>query len=590
MELPPANATGGDGRECCLSDSSSFRSGRRSIHRETQALRLALVLASAVSGCDGTLSGGVPAARSEAPVASEPAGGDEASASGAALPLDGRPIFSQLVRLTHQQWEQSVRDVLRLDDLPGLSESFTGDPPEGIFSNDERGLLVTPNLSLDYQRAAEQLAQRVARDAQALSRLDGFGDPAGFIQALGRRVYRRPLTAAEQQRYQSLFAVGPMALGSGDGFADGAQLVVEAMLQSPYFVYRTELEEDGEPLNSYELASKLSFLLRNTTPDDDLLDAAASGEFEMLDGIVARARRMLDEPAASAVAARFHSELFGLERYSAIAKDPQRFPQYSTSVNPALQQAEALFLNNLFQDGQGLAELLTSKIGFVNAETAPLYGLEAAGGDFQAVDLGPERPGLFTRLGFLAYNGTLRDPDSIHRGVEINRVMLCARLQPPPGIIPALPSIKPDQTNRERVSAHTGVGTCGESCHGTLINPIGFAFENFDALGQLRDTDNGKPVDTSGAYQFSDGLESFRGAPELMQLLATNPQVHACFAEHLMQFTLGRDLVEDDRALVDELDRSSLRTGTSTKELLLAIVAAPSFSRRPTAATRGAAQ
>jgi len=398
------------------------------------------------------------------------------------------------------------------------------------------------------------------------------------------------LAADERDRYQALFAVGPAALGSGNDFADGAELVLEAMLQSPYFVYRTELEDDGAPLNGYEIASKLSFLLRNTTPDDALLDAAASGEFDTVEGITGRARQLLDEPAAAAVVARFHAELFGLDRYAEIAKDPGRFPEYSTSVNPDLQRAEELFLNDLFQGRHSLSDLLTSTVAFVNAKTAPLYGLASAGNDFEAVDLGAERPGLFTRLGFLAYNGTLRDPDSIHRGVEINRVMLCARLQPPPGVIPALPSIKPGQTNRERVSAHTGVGTCGESCHGTIINPIGFAFENFDALGQLRDMDNGNPVDTSGEYQFADGLKSFGGAPELMQLLAESPQVHACFAEHLIQFSLGRDLIEDDRALLDKLERSSLSSGTSTKELLLAMVAAPEFSRRPTTSVRGEAQ
>jgi hypothetical protein len=226
---------------------------------------------------------------------------------GADLPLDGKPIFSQFVRLTHSQWERSVRDVLRLDDIPAMSESFTGDPPEGTFSNNERALLVTPNLSLDYQRAAEQLGQRVARDGQALARLDGMGDPATFIARLGRRAYRRPLSAEEQQSYETLFTAAAGILTSGDAFADGAQLVIEAMLQSPNFVYRTELGGDGEPLSGYEIASKLSFLLRDTTPDDALLDAAAAGELDTGEGISARARQMMEEPEAAAAVARFHS-------------------------------------------------------------------------------------------------------------------------------------------------------------------------------------------------------------------------------------------------------------------------------------------
>jgi hypothetical protein len=555
--------------------------------KHTSFLYLPICLALACSDgiVDDSPSEGVPAIPGEG----EPANPASNAAAGAGLPLDGSPIFSQFVRLTHQQWEHSVRDVLRLDDVPGLSESFTGDPPEGIFSNNERALMVTPNLGLDYRRTAEQLAERVARDARALARLDGVGDPASFIGRLGRRAYRRPLSADEQQRYQALFAAGATVFASGDDFADGVQLVIEALLQSPHFVYRAELEEDDQPLSGYEVASKLSFLLRNTTPDDSLLDAAGQGDFDSNEGVVARARQMLEEPAAAAAIARFHSELFGLERYASIAKDPVRFPQHSIDLNPDLQRAEELLLDELFRNGRGLSDLLTSTQAFVNSRTAPFYGLESSSSEFEAVDLGPERPGLFTRLGFLAYNGTLRDPDSIHRGVEINRVILCARLQPPPGVIPALPSIKPDQTNRERVTAHTGVGTCGESCHGTIINPIGFSFENFDALGQLRDTDNGKPVDTAGEYRFVDGLKAFDNAPELMQLIARSPQAHACFAEHLMEFSLGRDLVESDRALVDRLEASSLSAASSTKDLLLKVIASPSFSRRPTSSVRGEA-
>lgn len=554
---------------------------------------LCLPLACLVLACSSNEGAAAlpPAFEAPAPddTAAPASGSDPVPSSGAGLPLDGQPIFSQFVRLTHRQWTQSVRDVLRLDDTPSLSDTFTSDPPEGTFSNNERSLIITPNLSRDYQRAAEQLAERVTRDPQALARLDGFGDPAAFIGALGRRVYRRPLDEAEQQRYQALFAVGPAAFASGDDFADGAQLILESMLQSPHFLYRTELEADGQPLSGYEVAAKLSFLFRDTTPDDALLAAAATGELSTPQGIAARALQLLEEEGAASTIARFNSEMFGLDRYSTIAKDAVRFPAYSSELNPVLQRAEERFLQDLFASGGGLADLLTSTRGFVDARTAALYGVQSSSDELEAVDLGPDRPGFFTRIGFLAYNGTLRDPDSIHRGVEINRVILCARLQPPPGVIPALPTILPDQTNRERVSAHTGPGTCGAGCHATIINPIGFAFESFDALGQLRDTDNGKPVDTAGEYQFADGLKGFDDAKGLMQLLAQSPQAHACFAEHLMQFTLGRDLVEADRPLVDRLEAASLASARSIKDLVLSVVTDPGFSHRPTSTVAGEA-
>ncbi len=494
--------------------------------------------------------------------------------------LNGKPVHSRLVRLTHEQWEHSVRDLLRLDADPGLSSSFTSDPPNGTFSNNERALIVTPNLRLDYQLASEELSERIARDPEALARVFPQEDSAEFISAFGRRAYRRNLTAEELANYQALFDQGASVFESGDARADGAELVIEAFLQSPFFVYRTELGDDGERLSGFEIASKLSFLLRNTTPDDDLLDAAAAGDLDEPEAVVELARRMVDAPEAAAVIARYHGELFGIDRYSSIAKDEELFPEHEERLNAALASAEERFLDDIFQQGLGLKELLTSTTAYANEELAPLYGAEVTGEELQPIDVGADRPGLFTRLGFLAYNGTLRDPDSIHRGVEINRNILCTELEPPAGVIPALPTIQPDQTNRERVNAHTGPGTCGEGCHATLINPIGFAFENFDALGQLRDTDNGKPVDTTGAYRFADGLKEFDGAAELMGLIAESPQAHACYARHVAEFVLGRDVERSDDALVDEVQLASWSDEQSIKELLIAVVANPAFGRR----------
>jgi hypothetical protein len=497
-----------------------------------------------------------------------------------AVALNGTPVRSRLVRLTHEQWEHSVRDLFRLDADPGTASSFTGDPPNGSFSNNERALTVTPNLRLDYQRAAEELSQRVARDPAALARIFPGTDSAAFISSFGRRAYRRDLSADEQARYQAIFELGSSVFESGDARVDGAQLIIEAMLQSPHFLYRTELGDDGAALSGFEIAAKLSFLLRNTMPSDELLDAAASGVLDTPEGVVEVARQLLGEPGAAEALQRFHGELFGLDRYLSIAKDPAKFPQHDESINGTLARAEELFLDRLFRDGLGLEALLTSTVAYANEELAPFYGVAVSGSELQEINLGPERPGLFTRLGFLAYNGTLRDPDSIHRGVEINRTMMCASLSPPPGIIPALPTVQPGQTNRERVNAHTGPGTCGSGCHTTIINPIGFAFEDFDAMGQRRDTDNGKPIDTSSEYDFGAGLVPFDGAAELMPLLAASPRAHACYARHLAEFSLGRDIDSRDAALIGELQRASAIGGESLSSLFMAVVSSPAFGRR----------
>ena len=546
---------------------------------------LTTLIVGALACSDGTLSGGVtPGETPQLPgTGSSPETGTPDADGANALPgvtLNGTPVRSRLVRLTHAQWEHSVRDVLRLEGDPGVSVSFTGDPPNGTFSNNERALTVTPNLRLDYQRAAEELSQRVARDPAALARIFPEADSSAFIASFGRRAYRRDLSADEQARYQALFALGSSVFESGDARVDGAQLVIEAMLQSPHFLYRTELGDDGAPLSGFEIAAKLSFLLRNTMPTDALLDTAASGALDTPEGVVEIARQLLDEPGAAEALQRFHAELFGLDRYLSIAKDPAKFPQHDESINPTLARAEELFLDRLFRDGLGLEALLTSTVAYANEELAPFYGVEVSGSELQEIDLGPDRPGLFTRLGFLAYNGTLRDPDSIHRGVEINRTMMCASLSPPPGIIPALPTVQPGQTNRERVNAHTGPGTCGAGCHATIINPIGFAFEDFDAMGQRRDTDNGKPVDTSSEYNFGAGLVPFDGAGELMPMLAASPRVHACYARHLAEFGLGRDIDDGDAALIENLQRASVLDGEPLAGLFMAVVSSPAFGRR----------
>jgi hypothetical protein len=202
----------------------------------------------------------------------------------------------------------------------------------------------------------------------------------------------------------------------------------------------------------------------------------------------------------------------------------------------------------------------------------------ASGSGLQQVTVGPERPGFFTRIGFLAYNANLREPDPIHRGVDLSHRLLCSMLAPPPGEIPPLPATVPGQTNRERVTAHTGSGTCA-GCHVTVINPLGFAFENFDALGQLRDMDNGNPVNTADVYQLATGPIAFGGAPELLALLAEAPEAHACYARHLGEFTLARDMNETDRPLLNELAQASTAAG-SAKAMLLAATRSPRFSTR----------
>src|SRR5688572_12099838 len=300
-----------------------------------------VTLSCALAACTGLIEGsGDPGSQRGSPGSSagsssggsatavDPANPGVATLDGG-LTLDGKPLYYRFIRLTHEQWENSVRDVLKLPARSELSSGFVPDPPDGKFENNERALYVSANLRTDYQRAAETLAAEVSRDASALAALGSAGDVTGFVESLGRRAYRRALTEAEQTKLQALFESGKDLYASGDDFADGAQIVLEAVLQSPYFVYRAELSPDGSRLSGYELGAKLSFLLRNTTPDETLLAAAEAGELDTPEGLLEAAGRLLSDPASAAALDRFHDTLFGLHRYRSILKDATLFPAYS---------------------------------------------------------------------------------------------------------------------------------------------------------------------------------------------------------------------------------------------------------------------
>jgi hypothetical protein len=497
------------------------------------------------------------------------------------LKLQGKPQYFRAVRLTHAQWENSVRDVLLLPTTSGLSTTFIPDPPDGTFSNNERALYVSDTLSRDYQRGAEAVAADVAGNAAQLAQLSPAGDASGFIASVGRRAFRRTLTAEEQTAYETLWASGATFFSSGDGFADGARIFLEALLQSPYFVYRVEISPDGSRLSGVELATKISYLLRNTTPNESMLDAAEAGELDSEAGVAALVSTLLEEDGARATLETFHRELFGLDRYRSILKSPEAFPTFDDALIPTLLDADLLFFAHVFTQNLGFREILTSNVAFVNDATAGYYGLSASSSTLTQAELDGSRPGFLTRVGFLAYNANLIDPDPIHRGVDINNRLLCAQLSPPPGEIPPLPDPIPGQTNRERVAAHTGDGFCG-GCHNEIINPPGFALESFDAVGQLRTTDNGKPVDTTGAFLIGNQSFAFSNIVELTSQIAENETAHSCYAAHLAEFAFARDVDGRDVALVTSVEKQSLEGDASIKAMLLSLMTSREFARAHT--------
>ncbi len=551
--------------------------------------RLAVLACAVVAAaCTGTIAG------SDGDDAATPGGltpggagstGAVAAAAAGKLNLNGYPTYFRVLRLTNEQWTNSVQTVLGLASPPTMAEGFQNAVAGTTdFTNNELALSDIDGRGWsDYQAAAEALAAQVASDPALLAKLYAGSDGAGFIAAMGRRIYRRPLLAAEVSSYQKLFDTGPTLSGSQSAFAKGASLVLEAMLQSPYFLYRNELGAVGTPLSAYEMAAKLSLWLRNTTPDDALLDAAAgSGKLDTPEGAAALAQKMLDEPGARSVMRRFHGEWLRFGKFSQLSK--VGVSSYDPSINEELAESSYLFFDRIFSQGLGVKEIFTSTTGFVGKTMAPLYsgGVAAPASGFAERDLGANRAGYFQQLPFLILYGRNEQPDSIHRGVTMSLDVLCAPLGFFQGVIPPLPDAKPGQTNRVRVDEHTK--GCGAVCHNNMINPLGFAFENFDGMGQYRELEKSGssmlPIDSSGAFTFVDGSKTYRNAADLMQLLADDEQAHLCYAKKLASFGLQRDVIEADLPMLADLSSVSTSSKASLKQVLLQLVKEDAFRLR----------
>jgi hypothetical protein len=554
-----------------------------------------------VSSCTAVIGG----PSSDAPFGSGPNGPGPSGVSGASQDGDPYAVPSsppaaaivatpRVARLSRQQWSNSVRDLLRVGDISAIDKGVSGDALVG-FDDQADALFVGEMLRKELATAAEKLADQVTSDATALARLvpEGApGDLAGkaraFVAAFGKRAFRRPLTDDELSQHLALFDQGPTLYPGVDAFRAGASLVIQALLQSPHFLYRTELGTAPPgatrvPLDDYEVAAKLALALTNSMPDDELLAAASAGELSDPAGVAAAAKRLIDGPRGTVGLSNFQLQVFRLGTYDGITRDPQTFPDFTPSTPTAMRQEVLRFLDWIFAEGRGVKDFYTAPVGFVSAPLAPLYGLS---GTFASdaptkVDLDPtQRSGLLTQPGFLSSYITGDDPDIIHRGVFIAQRILCLELPPPDPKATTLVPLQPNMSNRERVEATTGKGTCGQACHSALFNPLGYAFENYDAIGKYRTTDRGKPINAADSYSLDGELKSFSNGVELSHLLAEAKQTHDCYVRKMMTYLHGRLLAPEEEPLVDYYARLSRAGSVSLHDLELRFVTSDGFLNR----------
>ncbi len=390
-------------------------------------------------------------------------------------------------------------------------------PPDDRSMGYERGDAISKAWDDATTSAAMEATQYAAEHQKSL--LPG-ADEKTFAKKFVERALRHPLSAEE-----TAFFVDRQFARAPDAGA-GLRRVVLLTLKSPGFLFREAGASDA-----FSIASKLSFTLWDAPPDDALLEAARTGALDTPAGVRAEAERLARDLRAWAKLREFLLLYLKVDQVPDLAKDDKRFPEFDPATASDLRTSLELFLESVAgSEKSDLRELLLSDKVFLNGNLARLYDADLApDAPFQPVSL-PERSGILTQPYLLASFAYLAESSPIHRGVLLSRSFLGRTLAPPPvAVAPVAASLQPTLTTRQRVSLQTKPAACS-SCHG-LINPLGFTLEKFDAIGRLREKDNGQPIDDAGSYQ----NRPLKGSKDLARFLASSPEMHQAFVEKLFQ-------------------------------------------------------
>ncbi len=549
---------------------------------------LALLGAALLCGCSGIIGSG--------------GGGSADDAVAKKLCVVDTPIR----RLTRFEYNNTVRDLLGDDTNPADAL-----PPEEEVAgfNNQAGALTTSDLLVEqYANVAEAVSARAVTNIGAL--MDGCdpvsqgsdGCALSFIERWGQRAYRRPLVQEEIDRLKGVFdwAVADPDLGT---FEDGIQMVIEVVLQSPFFLYRPEygsdtpIEGDVVPFTSWEMATKLSYMFWNSMPDDPLFEAAANDALVTREQIAAQARRMLEDGRAKDTVRNFHRQWLLLTELENVTKDTSIYPAFNASLRPLWEEEIQTFIEQVILEGDGTLEtLLTGNYSFMNEELANFYGNDVidpvTGTEFRRVQLDPtRRSGLLTSAALMATHANLNQSSPVFRGKFVREQLMCDTLPLPPNdLVIEPPELDPTKTTKEQFE-EIGADPACASCH-SLMNPIGFIFEHYDGVGQWRDQQNGKDIDAVGEVVQTDDLDgTYDGAIELAQALATSTQVQECVSSQWFRFSYNRSVTQEDSCSLDQINETFVASNFNVRELLVALTQTNAFLyRRAVVAEQGGAQ
>lgn len=490
------------------------------------------------------------------------------------------PAEPRLSRLTVRQYRNTVRDLLG----DGLALPPTLEPDvrvEGFAAIGASVATVSGRGVELYEEAAQSLAEQVMddpalRDAVVTCTPEGPVDAdcaEAFVVGFGRRAWRRPLEPVEVEALVSIAGQGADALGD---FHAGLAYALSALLQSPNFLFRSELGQGGT-YTGHEMASRLSYFLWNSTPDDALLDAAASGRLDTPAGIAAQVRRLIESDRARAGFRNFVSEWLDLYTLDELRKDPNVYKHFSTQLGGMAREETLRVAEHLvFDEGADFRDLLTTRTTFVNRRLAAIYNVPSPVVEgYGRVELprGGPRAGLLGQVSILARYAHPVATSSTLRGKFVREVLLCQQMPlPPADLNVAIPeATERAPTLRDRLAVHREVEVCA-TCH-DLMDPIGLSLERFDGIGRFRVEENDATIDPSGEL---DG-RTYDDALGLSGAVAASPLFAPCVVRRLYSYASGHAPERGEAETLAFLEARFEESGYQIEALLFDIATSDAF-------------
>jgi hypothetical protein len=466
-------------------------------------------------------------------------------------------------------------------DAPEAYVPRTPFPPDDRSVGYERGTSISKAWDQATTDAALETADFVAAH---LNQLAGISDGAGdkdrekrlreFCSQFAERAFRRPLANEQRAMY-----IDRQFQESRDP-KTAVKKVVLLVLKSPRFLYR-ELGT-GAP-DPFDVASRLSFGLWDSIPDQPLREAAASGRLARREQVVEQARRMAGDLRARSKLREFLLQWLRVDQGAEIAKDPKVFPGFDEAVVSDLRNSLEMFLDDIITSKSAdFRELLGARHLYLNGRLARLYGVEMPpDAPFRKVDRAPgDRSGILTHPYLMANFAYTASSSPIHRGVFLSRSVLGRPLRPPPeAVAPLAADLHPDLTTRQRVELQTRPESC-QSCHG-MINHLGFALEHYDAIGRYRDREKNRPVDATGSYETRTGDRvPFNGVGELAAFLASSQETHNAFVQQLFHYLVKQPIRAFGRKELTDLRGAFAAGGYNIRELMVEIMTSSALAAR----------